>query len=94
MNAKAAPYTEGHYCKVHQTHSPRVLVECPYGRHLTHVHEADVKNAKRGWKLVPRCVVCRREIHVLVGGKLESVKVVADDSGSPAIQGRLGIKTK
>ena len=92
MSATPSGLTVGHFCRIHRSSSPRLPVACPYGKHTTHVHENEVKAARRGTLLIPSCIVCKKHYHLVIHGKLKAIRAVPSDNGSPATQLTLDAK--
>ena len=80
------------WCSVHHTREIKLYSTCPYCTYVVHLHEANIKVAKRGVAQVVHCSRCKRKARVMPSVDGKRWELVVQEDGQPVIQMGLGLK--
>jgi len=82
------------WCSVHRTKDPPLYSPCAYCNRDTHIHESNIKLAKRGIAQVILCGRCAKPNRLIVAYDGKRWELEVQENGTPVMQGKLGLKTK
>jgi hypothetical protein len=82
------------WCAVHRTKEPPLYSPCAYCNRDTHLHESNIKLAKRGIAQVILCGGCAKPNRLVVAARGYGWTLVVQENGNPVLQGTLRLKTR
>ena len=91
MTARRTSRSRRPWCQLHHTNDTRLDITCPTCKQETHLHEGDVKQARRYVNSNIRCTACGRPNRLLPAQGGKRWELVALDGNTPVMQGRLRI---
>jgi len=94
MRDKDRPGRNHYWCTVHRTKELPLDTSCAYCHTNMHIHESNIKLAKRGIAQVILCGRCAKLNRLVVAFDGRRWELMVQENGNPVMQGTLNLKTK
>jgi hypothetical protein len=94
MSDKDRPDRYHYWCTVHRTREDPLNTTCAYCHRGMHIHESNIKLAKRGIAQVILCGRCAKPNRLVVAFDGARWELMVQENGNPVLQGTLRLKTR